>query len=141
MPKRSTICLFIAFKIMLANSPLKTPMIFWIGFLLIVNVMLLFIGMVMEPFAIVLIMASILYPVAMALGPVHIGIILVVNMEIGLCTPIVGLNLYVASSLSKLGLTDVTIATWPWLVTILVFLILITYVPEITLALPRLMGM
>ena len=114
-----------------------------IGFLLIVNVMLLFIGMVMEPSAIVLIMAPILYPVAMALGvdPVHFGIMLVVNMEIGLCTPPVGLNLYVASSISRLGLTEVTKATWPWLVTMLIFLMLITYIPEITLVLPRLLGM
>jgi C4-dicarboxylate transporter, DctM subunit len=114
-----------------------------IGFLLIVNVMLLIIGMVMEPSAIVLIMAPILYPVAVALGvdPVHFGIMLVVNMEIGLCTPPVGLNLYVASSLSRLGLTEVTRATWPWLMTMLTFLMLITYIPEITLALPRLLGM
>ncbi len=114
-----------------------------VGFLLIVNVMLLLIGMVMEPSAIVLIMAPILYPVAMALGvdPVHFGIMLVVNMEIGLCTPPVGLNLYVASSLSKLGLTEVTRATWPWLLTMLTFLMLITYVPAITLVLPRLLGM
>jgi C4-dicarboxylate transporter DctM subunit len=114
-----------------------------IGFLLIVNLMLLFIGMVMEPSAIVLIMAPILYPVAMALGvdPVHFGIMLVVNMEIGLCTPPVGLNLYVASSISKLGLTEVTKASFPWLLTMLTFLMLITYIPEITLWLPRLLGM
>jgi len=99
--------------------------------------------MVMEPSAIVLIMAPILYPVAMALGvdPVHFGIMLVVNMEIGLCTPPVGLNLYVASSISKLGLTEVTKASFPWLLTMLTFLMLITYIPEITLWLPRLMGM
>ncbi|WP_395540356.1 TRAP transporter large permease [Neotabrizicola sp. sgz301269] len=114
-----------------------------VGFLLVVNLLLLMIGMVMEPSAIVLIMAPILYPVAMALGvdPVHFGIMLVVNMEIGLCTPPVGLNLYVASSLSRLGLTEVTVATWPWLMTALIFLMLITYIPEITLFLPRLLGM
>jgi C4-dicarboxylate transporter DctM subunit len=114
-----------------------------IGFLLVVNVLLLMIGMVMEPSAIVLIMAPILYPVAMALGvdPVHFGIMLVVNMEIGLCTPPVGLNLYVASSISKLGLTEVTMATWPWLLTMLTFLMCVTYIPEITLFLPRLLGM
>ncbi|MFN7052284.1 MAG: TRAP transporter large permease, partial [Gemmobacter sp.] len=114
-----------------------------IGFLLMVNVILLFIGMVMEPSAIVLIMAPILYPVAVKLGvdPVHFGIMLVVNMEIGLCTPPVGLNLYVASAISKLGLTEVTKAALPWLFTALVFLGLVTYIPEITLLLPRLMGM
>jgi C4-dicarboxylate transporter DctM subunit len=114
-----------------------------IGFLLLVNVILLFIGMVMEPSAIVLIMAPILYPVAVKLGvdPVHFGIMLVVNMEIGLCTPPVGLNLYVASSISRLGLTEVTKAALPWLATALTFLMLITYIPEITLILPRLMGL
>lgn len=113
-----------------------------VAFLLFVNVLLLIIGMVMEPSGLVLIMAPILFPVAMKLGidPVHFGIILVVNMEIGLATPPVGLNLYVASSISKLGLTEVTKATFPWLITGLVFLMLITFVPEITLWLPRMTG-
>ena len=114
-----------------------------IGFLLVVNVMLLFIGMVMEPSAIVLIMAPILYPVAVKLGvdPVHFGIMMVVNMEIGLCTPPVGLNLYVGSAISKLGLTEVTKAATPWILTALTFLLLITYIPEITMFLPNLLGM
>jgi C4-dicarboxylate transporter DctM subunit len=114
-----------------------------IGFLLMVNVMLLFIGMVMEPSAIVLIMAPILYPVAVKLGvdPVHFGIMLVVNMEIGLCTPPVGLNLYVGSAISRLGLTEVTRATFPWLVTALLFLMIVTYIPEVSLAFPRMLGM
>ncbi|MBP6678556.1 MAG: TRAP transporter large permease subunit, partial [Paracoccus sp.] len=109
-----------------------------IGFLLVVNIMLLFIGMVMEPSAIVLIMAPILYPVAVKLGvdPVHFGIMMVVNMEIGLCTPPVGLNLYVGSAISKLGLTEVTKAATPWLMTALIFLMLVTYIPEITMFLP-----
>jgi C4-dicarboxylate transporter, DctM subunit len=114
-----------------------------IEFLIVVNILLLVIGMVMEPSAIVLIMAPILFPVAVKLGvdPVHFGIMLVVNMEVGLVTPPVGLNLYVASSLSKLGLTDVTKATWPWLLTALVFLMLVTYIPAISLALPHALGM
>ena len=114
-----------------------------IGFLLIVNVMLLLIGMVMEPSAIVLIMAPILYPVAVKLGvdPVHFGIMMVVNMEIGLCTPPVGLNLYVGSAISRLGLTEVSKAALPWLATALVFLMLVTYIPEISLWLPRMLGM
>jgi len=113
-----------------------------VAFLLFVNVLLLIIGMVMEPSGLVLIMAPILFPVAMKLGinPVHFGIMMVVNMEIGLATPPVGLNLYVASSISKLGLTDVTKATFPWLLTGLAFLMLITFIPEITLWLPRLTG-
>lgn len=114
-----------------------------IGFLLVVNIMLLTIGMVMEPSAIVLIMAPILFPVAAKLGidPVHFGIMMVVNMEIGLCTPPVGLNLYVGSAISRLGLTDVSKAVMPWLLTALLFLMMITYIPEITLFLPRLLGM
>ena len=114
-----------------------------VGFLLVVNLLLLMIGMVMEPSAIVLIMAPILYPVAVALGvdPVHFGILLVVNMEIGLCTPPVGLNLYVASSISRLGLTEVTRASWPWLLTALLFLAIISYIPMVTLFLPGLLGM
>jgi len=113
-----------------------------VAFLLFVNVLLLVIGMVMEPSGLVLIMAPILFPVAMKLGidPVHFGIMLVVNMEIGLATPPVGLNLYVASSISRLGLTAVTKATFPWLLTGLAFLMLITFIPEITLWLPRLTG-
>ena len=114
-----------------------------VGFLMAINVILLIIGMVMEPSAVILIMAPILFPVAMKLGvnPVHFGIILVVNMEVGLCTPPVGLNLYVASALSKLGLTEVTRASFPWLATALTFLMLVTYVPEISLLLPNWLGM
>ncbi|MGG4604755.1 TRAP transporter large permease subunit, partial [Paenalcaligenes sp. Me131] len=113
-----------------------------VAFLLFVNVLLLIIGMVMEPSGLILIMAPILFPVAMKLGmdPVHFGIMLVVNMEIGLATPPVGLNLYVASSISKLGLTEVTKSTIPWLLTGLTFLMIITFIPEVTLWFPRLTG-
>ena len=97
----------------------------------------------MDPAAIVLIMAPILFPVAMKLGvhPVHLGILMAVNMEVGLCHPPVGLNLYVASGITKMGITELTIAVLPWLLTMLVFLVFITYVPEITLWLPRVLGM
>jgi len=114
-----------------------------IGFLLVVNVMLLMAGNVMEPSSIVLIMAPILFPVAMQLGvdPVHFGILMTVNMEVGMCHPPVGLNLYVASGIAKMGITELTIAVWPWLLTMLIFLGIITYVPWISLVLPRLLGM
>jgi C4-dicarboxylate transporter DctM subunit len=79
--------------------------------------------------------------VALGVDPVHFGIMLVVNMEIGLCTPPVGLNLYVASSISRLGLTEVTRASWPWLLTALAFLMVVTYIPMVTLFLPGLLGM
>ena len=111
-----------------------------VGFLLLVNVLLLLAGNVMEPSSIILILAPILFPVAIALGidPVHFGIIMVVNMEIGMCTPPVGLNLYVASGIAKMGLSEVTVSTLPWLMTMLVFLIIITYVPQLSLWLPDL---
>ena len=79
----------------------------------------------MEPSSIVLILAPILFPIAMKLGidPVHFGIMMVVNMEVGMCHPPVGLNLYVASGITKMGITELTVATWPWLLTMLVFLV------------------
>lgn len=111
-----------------------------ITFLLVVNVLLLLAGNVMEPSSIVLIMAPILFPVAMKLGidPVHFGILIVVNMEVGMCHPPVGLNLYVASGITKMGITELTVAVWPWLLTMLCFLVLVTYVPQISLWLPNL---
>ena len=114
-----------------------------IGFLLMANILLLVAGNFMEPSSIVLILAPILFPIAMKLGidPVHFGIIMVVNMEVGMCHPPVGLNLYVASGIAKMGITELTIATWPWLLTMLVFLIIVTYWPTMTLWLPRAMGM
>jgi C4-dicarboxylate transporter DctM subunit len=115
----------------------------WIVFLLFVNALLLGMGCIMEPSSIVLITAPILFPVAVKLGidPVHFGILMVVNMEIGLCTPPVGLNLYVASGITKMGLTELSIAIWPWLLTMLVFLALVTYWPDLSLFLPRALGM
>jgi len=111
-----------------------------VSFLLVVNVLLLLAGNVMEPSSIVLIMAPILFPVAIALGidPVHFGIIMVVNMEVGMCHPPVGLNLYVASGITKMGISELTVAVLPWLLTMLGFLLIITYVPQISLWLPRL---
>jgi C4-dicarboxylate transporter, DctM subunit len=115
----------------------------WIEFLLFVNLLLLMAGNVMEPSSIVLITAPILFPVAVRLGihPVHLGILMTVNMEVGLCHPPVGLNLYVASGIARMGITELTIAVWPWLVTMLIFLVLVTYLPEMSLWLPRMLGM
>ena len=114
-----------------------------VGFLLLANLLLLIAGNFMDPSSIILIMAPILYPAAVALGvnPVHLGILIDVNMEVGLCHPPVGLNLYVASGISKLGITELTVAVWPWLLTMLVFLVMVTYMPEMSLWLPRLLGM
>jgi C4-dicarboxylate transporter, DctM subunit len=115
----------------------------WVVFLLIVNLLLLLAGNVMEPSSIVLIMAPILFPIAAKLGidPVHFGILIVVNMEVGMCHPPVGLNLYVASGITRMGITELTIAVWPWLLTMLIFLVVVTYVPAISLWLPRMLGM
>jgi len=114
-----------------------------IGFLLIANVLLLAAGNFMEPSSIVLILAPILFPIAMKLGidPVHFGILMVVNMEVGMCHPPVGLNLYVASGITKMGITELTVATWPWLLTMLVFLVLVTYWPPLSIWLPQQLGM
>ena len=111
-----------------------------ITFLLVVNILLLLAGNVMEPSSIVLILAPILFPVAMKLGidPVHFGILIVVNMEVGMCHPPVGLNLYVASGITKMGITELTIAVMPWLLTMLGFLMLVTYWPALSLWLPNL---
>ena len=114
-----------------------------ITFLLFVNIILLVAGNFMEPSSIVLIFSPILFPVAMKLGidPVHFGIMMVVNMEVGMCHPPVGLNLYVASGITKMGITELTVAVWPWLLTMLVFLIIVTYWPTLSLWLPRTIGM
>lgn len=113
-----------------------------IAFLLAVNVVLLVAGNFMEPSSIVLIFAPILFPVAMTLGidPVHFGIIMVVNMEVGMCHPPVGLNLYVASGITRLGITELTVAVWPWLLSMLGFLILVTYWPPLSTWLPKVLG-
>ena len=114
-----------------------------VAFLMMVNLLLLLAGNVMEPSSIVLITAPILFPVATKLGidPVHFGILITVNMEVGMCHPPVGLNLYVASGLTKMGITELTIAVWPWLLTMLIFLVMVTYIPQMSLWLPRLLGM
>ena len=112
-------------------------------FLLVVNIVLLLAGAFMEPSAIILILAPILFPIAVQLGidPIHLGIIMVVNMEIGLITPPVGLNLFVTSAVTGMPLTSVIRAAWPWLMLLLSFLLIITYIPAVSLGLPALLGM
>src|SRR3569623_314536 len=115
----------------------------WVTFLIFVNVLLLIAGNVMEASSIVLITAPLVFPIAVKLGihPVHLGILMVVNMEVGMCHPPVGLNLYVAAGIAKMGITELTIAVWPWLLTMLAFLVAVTFLPEISLRLPRMLGM
>ena len=115
----------------------------WVGFLMLVNVLLLLAGNFMEPNSIILIMAPILAPAAKKLGIdlVHFGIVMDVNMEVGLCHPPVGLNLYVASMIARMRITDLAGAVMPWLLTMLAFLAVVTYWPDLTLWLPRVLGM
>jgi C4-dicarboxylate transporter, DctM subunit len=139
----------VLFSFVLANENIPQQLADWlvgmglgpIAFLLVVNILLLVAGNFMEPSSIVLIMAPILFPVAMKLGidPVHFGILIVVNMEVGMCHPPVGLNLYVASGITKMGITELTVAVWPWLLTMLGFLVLVTYYPPLSLWLPNLL--
>ncbi|RAR31517.1 C4-dicarboxylate ABC transporter permease, partial [Pseudomonas sp. MDMC224] len=112
-------------------------------FLLVVNIVLLIAGAFMEPSAIILILAPILFPIAMQLGidPIHLGIIMVVNMEIGLITPPVGLNLFVTSAVTGMPLTAVIRAALPWLMLLISFLMVITYIPAVSMALPNWLGM
>jgi C4-dicarboxylate transporter DctM subunit len=109
------------------------------GFLIVVNILLLIAGNFMEPSAILLIMAPILFPIAVQLGidPIHLGVIMVVNMEIGMITPPVGLNLFVTAGITGENITWVLKAALPWLLILLVFLVLITYIPQISLWLPE----
>jgi C4-dicarboxylate transporter, DctM subunit len=112
----------------------------WV-FLLFVNILLYFVGDFMEPSAAILILAPLFLPIVMKLGidPIHFGIIMTVNMEIGMITPPVGLNLFVASGISGLSLWDVFRGAAPFMIVMLTGLLLITYLPEISLWFPKLL--
>lgn len=141
----------VLFSFLMTSEQIPQSMAAWmtsqgfglIAFLLLVNFILLAAGNFMDPAAIVLIMAPILFPVAVKMGvhPVHFGILMAVNMEVGLCHPPVGLNLYVSSGITKMGITELTVAVWPWLLTMIGFLLVITFWPGLTLWFPTLMGM
>lgn len=110
-------------------------------FLVVVNVLLLIGGSFMEPSGLLLIVAPILFPIGVELGidPIHLGIIMVVNMEVGMITPPVGLNLFVIVGITDMNLLDVVKAVLPWLLILLTFLIIVTYIPEVSLFLPNLL--
>ncbi|HVJ51810.1 MAG TPA: TRAP transporter large permease subunit [Aliidongia sp.] len=141
----------VLFSFLMTNEHIPQSMAAWIvaqhfnvwTFLLVVNIVLLAAGNVMEPTSILLIMAPILFPIATSLGvdPIHFGILMAVNMEVGLCHPPVGLNLYVASGIARMGISELTVAVLPWLAVMLLFLLLITYVPSISVWLPHLLKM
>jgi C4-dicarboxylate transporter DctM subunit len=140
----------VLFSFLLTSEQIPQAMAAWmttqgfgvVVFLLLVNIILLAAGNFMDPSAIVLIMAPILYPVAVKLGvnPIHFGILMAVNMEVGMCHPPVGLNLYVASGITKMGITELTVAVWPWLLTMIGFLVVITYWSPLSLWLPHLLA-
>jgi C4-dicarboxylate transporter DctM subunit len=92
----------------------------------------------MEPSAIILILAPILFPIGVELGidPIHLGVVMVVNMEIGMITPPAGLNLFVTSGITGMTILQVVRAALPWLMILLLFLVIVTYVPIISLFLP-----
>ena len=141
----------VLFSFLLTNENIPQAIAEWmvgqglgvISFLLFVNVLLLLMGNIMEPSSIILITAPILFPIAMKLGidPVHFGVMITVNMEIGMITPPVGLNLYVTSGITKMGITELTIACWPWLFTMLMFLVAVTYWPPLSIWLPKTLGL
>ncbi|MFU8880903.1 MAG: TRAP transporter large permease [Rhodobacterales bacterium] len=110
-------------------------------FLVIVNVILLIGGQFMEPSGLIVIVAPLVFPIAMELGidPIHLGIIMVVNMEIGMITPPVGLNLFVTSGVAGMPMMRVVRAALPFLAVLFVFLIMITYIPIISTWLPTMM--
>ena len=112
-------------------------------FLVIVNLILLIGGQFMEPSGLIVIVAPLVFPIAIQLGidPIHLGIIMVVNMEIGMITPPVGLNLFVTSGVAKMSMLSVVRAATPWLGILLVFLVMVTYIPWLSTFLPNsLMG-
>jgi len=109
------------------------------GFLIVLNLLLLVAGSFMEATSVVLIFAPIMFPIATALGidPIHLGIIMTLNMEVGMVTPPVGLNLFVTSGVSELPVTKVIHAALPWLAVLLFALIVVTYIPWVSLILPQ----
>ncbi|WP_299589660.1 TRAP transporter large permease [uncultured Tateyamaria sp.] len=110
-------------------------------FLIIVNIILLIGGQFMEPSGLLVIVAPLVFPIAIELGidPIHLGIIMVVNMEIGMITPPVGLNLFVTSGVAGMPMMRVVKAALPFLAVLFVFLIMVTYIPAISIWLPTLM--
>ncbi|WP_417605733.1 TRAP transporter large permease [Primorskyibacter flagellatus] len=107
-------------------------------FLVIVNVILLIGGQFMEPSGLIVIVAPLVFPIAIQLGidPIHLGIIMVVNMEIGMITPPVGLNLFVTSGVAGMPMMRVVRASLPFLAVLFVFLIMVTYIPILSTWLP-----
>ncbi|NIY93425.1 TRAP transporter large permease, partial [Vibrio diazotrophicus] len=112
-----------------------------IAFLIVVNVLLLIGGQFMEPSGLLIIVAPLVFPIAIQLGidPIHLGIMMVVNMEIGMITPPVGLNLFVTAGVAKMSMMHVVKAALPWVAIMFLFLIIVTYIPAVSTWLPTLL--
>jgi C4-dicarboxylate transporter DctM subunit len=112
-----------------------------ITFLIVVNVLLLIGGQFMEPSGLLIIVAPLVFPIAIALGidPIHLGIMMVVNMEIGMITPPVGLNLFVTAGVAKMSMMSVVKAALPWVAVMFLFLIIVTYIPWVSTWLPTML--
>jgi C4-dicarboxylate transporter DctM subunit len=110
--------------------------------MLLINVLLLVVGCFMETLAAIIILTPILLPIAVKIGidPTHFGIIMIVNLAIGMVTPPVGVNIFVASRIAKVNLEKVIQGVIACIVVMAVMLMLITYIPSISLALPKLLG-
>lgn len=114
-----------------------------IVYLLLVNILLLFVGCIFESSAAIIILTPILYPIAIQMGidPIHFGIVMVVNLAIGYVTPPLGINLFIACKISELRIEDLVVRLLPFLITLVATLLVLTYIPQITLFLPKLLGM
>jgi C4-dicarboxylate transporter DctM subunit len=111
-------------------------------FLLAVNVLLLVVGCFMEPNSAILVLAPLFFPVVQQLGidPIHFGILMIVNLELGMVTPPLGLNLFVSAGMTGWKLERVIKASFPFMLSMLAYLVVITYVPKISTWLPQLLS-
>jgi TRAP-type C4-dicarboxylate transport system permease large subunit len=114
----------------------------WV-FLLLANLLILFVGCFIDTIAAITVLVPILLPIVLKLGisPVHFGVIITLNLMIGLLHPPLGMVLFVLARVARLSVERTTMAILPWLVPLMIALIAITYIPDLTLALPRFMGL
>lgn len=110
-------------------------------FLLLVNILLLIIGMFMETSASVIILAPLLAPIAIAMGidPVHFGVIMIVNLALGMCTPPLGINLFISCQVAKISIGDLAKGLIPFYIILIINLLLISYLPFLTMWLPSIL--
>lgn len=111
--------------------------------LILINLLLLLVGTFMETNAAIIILTPILLPIVTALGinPIHFGMIMILNLAIGFITPPLGANLFMASEISRVKFETLAKTIWPWIGAMIVVLIIITYIPQISLFLPQMMGL